>query len=183
MQHKTLPNRVFLWTWIKEQFPTVQVDVENTLRLPIGWFITQDGETYRTPYLQTMLEKLNSLYGTPFSTKHSRAVGYRYTIFWGDEEQGKQEKESAVQKQEEKETELRQEQKEEESLISLEAEDAVEEEAVEIDMDRVHAARAKADEKQQKVDLENYGRELGVELSRRKSFDNMLKDLREAVEK
>lgn len=190
VQSKCLPNRFLLWKFIKEQFPSVTVDIENTLRLPIGWFVDNEGVTHRTPYLQTMLSKLNEDYNTSFLIQHCRATGVRFTVFWEDDESKvvkeakSEEGKDAVQerKEDEEKVELQQEEQKEVTEDSEVVSEVVEDsDKPEFDMEEVYKIKALADDKKQKLELEKYGRKFGVELSRRKSFDNMLADLKAAL--
>lgn len=190
VQNKCLPNRFLLWKFIKDQFPSVNVDVEKTLRLPIGWFVDNDGVTHQTPYLQTMLAKLNEVYNTTFLEQHCRVVGFRFTVFWEDDESKAvkedktEEGKVAVQerKEDEEKVELQQEDQEVVSSDIVGSKDTLEsEDTPEFDMEEVYKIKALANEKKQKIELEKYGRKFGVELSRRKTFDNMLVDLKAAL--
>ena len=72
------PNRVKFWQHIHSLDD--KLDFNNTMKLSKTWFY-YDGNKYVAPSFKATLGQLNELIGTRFDTKHSIAVGSRYTVF------------------------------------------------------------------------------------------------------
>ena len=72
------PNRVKFWQHIYSLDD--KLDFNNTMKLSKTWFY-YDGNKYVAPSFKATLGQLNELIGTRFDTKHSIAVGSRYTVF------------------------------------------------------------------------------------------------------
>ncbi|APC44413.1 hypothetical protein [Pseudoalteromonas phage PH357] len=166
------PNKIKFWTYIKEL--NDDLDFGNTIKLPNFWFYFK-GKKYVTRSFKETLTELNKLCYTKFDTKVSIATGSRVTLFVNPRfEIAAEEFEEVVS---------------DEPLILLE--DSFEEESIELDLtsgedlsidwDYVDSLYDESDKRGSKDLLEEYARKWEVELSKNKSFANMVKDFKEAV--
>jgi len=175
-------------------------DADSTLRIGFKHFGIKDvdGNYTHCGGFGAFCKQWCELFGDyiDYTTKGSFQSGKLFYMTWKNLEgvedavqERKEDKKEKVELQQEEQEEVTSKEKEvesKESVVSedtLVSEDSVEPEAdkPEFDMEEVYKIKALADDKKQKIELEKYGRKFGVELSRRKSFDNMLADLKAAL--
>lgn len=143
-------------------------DVNTSLAMPVFSFATTDGKQYQNRILKDFLEDLNKACGTEFLVGKSVTRRNAFVLFL---ETGEVKDEQIIEPTPETKTEA--EPKEEEK-------DKTEEEAAQVDLDKAQSFYDESDKKGSKAKLEEYAREFDIELDKRKSFESMMTQLKEA---
>ena len=168
------PNRVKFWQHIHSLDD--KLDFNNTMKLSKTWFY-YDGNKYVAPSFKATLGQLNELIGTRFDTKHSIAVGSRYTVFI--EPLDVQSFEEVLPEEEVVEDEPSVETDEFElSLLDLDS-DEDEESTEQPDWGWVGSLENTKKDKQR---LDEYAAGFGVSLKRTMTLNNMIKAFKEEYE-
>jgi hypothetical protein len=147
---------------------TDKFDVEKSLGMPYFCYVTTDGKQYTHKIMSHFIKSLNDVCGTKFVVSRSVTRRNSFIVFYETEE-----KISTPEVVVEPEVTVE---------VKTEPENTSEDDskgAPVVDLDKAMALYNPDDKKASKLALEAYGREFGVELNRAKTFDNMIKALKE----
>lgn len=180
MQYKTFPSQVLFYQYLKTQF--AEFDYGKSCFLPPFSFMTVDGTYYGCPSLPHMLTTLNKIAGTKFDPMKSAYAPPTVLLTTTEDpysnpnlilsgvkvNKGKiQNLDSSCMDFSQKET----------VDVGVESEAT---ETLKVDWDYVEELR-QASPKGDKVKLDEYALQFNVELKRNKTFDNMVKDFKDAL--
>lgn len=143
------------------------LDVNKSAFIPFFGFVTEQGDTHLCPSTNSFVESFNKVFGDTIALKGTQFVGSSAKIVSFLD---KPEKVTMVDEVSPKTLS---------EVPDEDKEDLVEDTPTKIDLAYAESLQEGKSKKDAKIALEEYARQFEVELNRQKSFDNMLKDLKE----
>lgn len=183
MEILKFPNKIKFWCYIHSL--DKDLDFGATIKLPHFWYYYK-GEKHTTSGITQTLTELNTLLHTQFDAKASIATGNRVTLFVNPKFDLTSDNvivEDEIPLDVDFSNEL------DEPLIQAEFIDDPEDNFIDeeqfptVDWDHVDELYDDSDKNSSKDRLEEYALQFNIELSKRKSFANMVKDFRKELSK
>lgn len=185
LKHQYFLNRFQFWKYLEPKCNGLNLN--STLRLPLGYVELEDGTSFSNSSVRELVECINREFKLCYDPVTSCRVGNGVTLFWEDGKEQKDiqdiiadvivEEPEQVVEQEEGVFEGDSASDKEEAIVAT-PETVSEEDTKEVDWGWIETLE---NTKEDKLALDEYAKDFNIELSRRKTLENMIIDFKEAL--
>lgn len=163
METKAYPSKIAMLQDLEQRVEGL--DLNASAFLPRFSFVTLEGKVHYCPTAMSFVESINESFGKLLDIQGTRTVSGRgkCILTFLDKDSTEESTKDIVKK---------------EVVPETSSEDN---EEVKFDLEYANSLQEGKSKKEAKDALESYGRKFEVELNKQKSFENMLKDLQEAL--